>query len=145
MRRRLCFLVASLLAGAGCEHAPSSRDYPEFSASPAPKAAEVTISKKKIVTWKKDPRKRRTVGWLEEKQVQPKGTRTWETVYQFRDAQDQRLVGFATERGVFYRYDAGGYTARLGEWTVRETGIKIFFEIPLEDGLSLESLDPYSN
>jgi len=53
-------------------------------------------------------------------------------------------VGFITNEGEFYRFDAAGRLGeKVGEYKVLPTGLKIFFGIPLDEHLDVEEIDPY--
>ncbi len=111
---------------------------------PAEESVTELLEGKEILYWKSDPREKKRIGYLYKNSVQVAGTRGSRESYMIYDDAGMRALGFITAEGVFYRFDeAGRLGARVGEFKILPTGLKVFFGIPMEEYVDLEEVDPY--
>lgn len=142
--KRLALLLA-LPFFASC----NDRDYyaEEFSLyydKPATESTSERIERREIVYWAKNPKDKKRIGFLHQYETKIAGSRKFRDSWYIFDALGKTRIGFITDEGVFYRFDAYGRLGeRLGEFKVTPTGLKVFFGIPLDQNVDLEEIDPY--
>jgi hypothetical protein len=122
--------------------------YPEewspYYKGPAESTRSERIERREIVHWKEDPRQKKRIGFLYKYETLVTGSRTPRESWRIYDRLGNTAVGLITGEGVFYRYDEKGYLGeRVGEYPVVNTGLKIFFGIPLRENVDVEEIDPY--
>jgi hypothetical protein len=142
--KRLALLLA-LPALASC----SDRDYyaEEFSLyydKPATATTTERVDRKEIVHWAKNPKDKKRIGFLKQYETKVVGSRQYRNCWYIYDSVDKSAIGFITNEGEFYRFDAYGRLGeRVGEYKVTPTGLKIFYGISLEEHVEVEDIDPY--
>lgn len=143
---RLSALLLPAVLFVSCNHMVAFRGE-DFSYYYPPKSdteEEAKVDQKMIKTWHQSPIHKNLIGWLEEWQYRAKGDRKWRTIYHIYDKRGLKLIGYITEHGEFYRYGDTWKPRKIGEWDVLKTGLKVFFDVPLNINVDLEEIDPYT-
>ncbi len=143
-------IAAAVLVGAAMLAACSDsanyygEEWGNLYARPVEETQRRVLERREIIHWAQDPRKKKRIGYLEKEEIQVKGSRDTRRCWYIKDARGLQNIGFITEEGRFYRYDANG---RLGEyvgpWNYHPQGLRVFFGISSGDNLDLEEIDPY--
>jgi len=141
--RNAGFAVLLALA-AGCSHRDTvGESWAQYYPMPTEETQSSGVERKEILSWIKDPRERRRIGYLEKHEIILQGTRTKREFYYILDRRGLERLGFATEQGEFFRYNTDGTKRKIGAYPIFDIGLKIFFDIPYDHVIRLESLDPY--
>ena len=137
---RIAVIAAALLA-AGCGnydyHGEAwSHRYP----GPSKETGQQLVERQAIMHWKGNPREKKRIGYLEQYEILLAGSREPHDIYYIRDAAGMKTLGYISENGVFFRYTADGQVKRLGEYPIRDTGIRVFYDLPKSDNLAFEDI-----
>jgi hypothetical protein len=102
------------------------------------------IERKEIVYWAANPKDKKRIGFLNKYETEIKGSRDSRECYYITDIAG-KSIGFITSEGAFYRFnDQGRLQDRpIGEWKIVVTGLKAFYNIPHNENVDLEDVDPY--
>ncbi len=138
-------LVLVVVGGCAGRLHEYGEEYQEFYGSPSAETQSENVERKKIMHWRKDPKLKVRVGFLEKYRVRLKGMRDWRELYYILNPGGTDRLGFINEDGKFFRYDRDGRAVKVGEYAVIDTGVKVFFGFPLSDNLGFEDLDPYKD
>jgi hypothetical protein len=140
-------VVAALAAAlAGCSnrdwHGEAfSRMYPQ----PNQKTEQQLDERQAIMHWTTNPREKERVGYLEKYSITLAGSREPHDIYYIRDGMGMKTLGYISENGAFFRYTKDGQAERIGEYPIRDVGIRIFFGFPKSDNLAFEDIPTYSS
>src|SRR5262245_39925355 len=125
--KKLGIAAASLLAAAagGCGsvdwHGESFRHY----YAGGNKATEQNpVERLAIVHWAENPRDKHRIGYLEKYEITLEGSREPHDLYYIRDAAGMKTLGYISENGAFFKYTKTGEAVRIGEYPIREVGIR---------------------
>jgi len=144
MRRALAAMVlAALLGGCGGRdwHGEAfSRHYP----SPNTETSESLVERVEIMHWTDDPRQKEKIGLLETYTVRLAGSRRPHDIHYIKNAAGTKSLGYINENGVFFRYTRDGQAEKVGEYPIRQTGIRIFFGYSKEHNIGFEEINPYA-
>src|SRR5262245_37863595 len=139
-------IAAASLAAAGCSnlywHGEAfSRYYPPPNKTTSQELAE----RQAIIHWKGSPKDKQRVGYLEKYMITLAGSREPHELYYIRDGTGMNTLGYITENGIFFRYTANGQAERMGEYPIRDVGIRLFFGFPKGDNLAFEDIATYES
>ncbi len=139
-------VILSVAALQGCGNIDHrSEDWQQHYGPAAADTERENLERKRIYAWEKDPRQKQRIGMLEKYRIRLKGSRDWHEMYYILNAGCTTKIGFINEDGVFFKYDREGRLQRVGEYPIIDTGLKIFYELPLNMNLALEDFDPYKD
>ncbi len=145
--KNLRIAVAGLaaLCAAGC----GTRDwhgeaFSHYYAPPSKETGQQLEERQAILHWKKDPRDKKRIGYLEKYTIRLEGSREPHDLYYIRDASGMKTLGYINENGVFFRYTRDGRAERVGEYPIRDVGIRVFYDLPKGDNLAFEDIATYS-
>jgi hypothetical protein len=142
--KRLALLLALPLFASCSDQYYYAEEFSLYYDRPATETTSDRIERREIVHWAKNPKDKKRIGFLHQYETKVVGSRKFRDSWYIFDVLGKTRVGFITDEGVFYRFDAAGRLGeRVGEFKVMFTGLKVFFGIPLEENLDLEEIDPY--
>lgn len=109
---------------------------------------EMKADQKKVMAWESDPSQKKLVGWIETWRIAHKGEKIrpveeWHTYYLLFEPRGRVRTGYVSENGDFFRFDAQGRKTKIGEWEMIETGLRVFYGLPLGTHVGYEEIDPY--
>lgn len=143
MKRLALLLAAPLFASCTDQHY-YAEEFSLYYDRPATESTSERIERREIVHWAKNPKDKKRIGFLHQYETKVTGSRKFRDSWYIFDALGKTRIGFITDEGVFYRFDAYGRLGeRVGEFKVTPTGLKVFFGIPLDQNIDLEEIDPY--
>lgn len=143
MKRLLALLVLPLAASCTDQYY-HSEEFSLYYDRPAGETTSERIERREIVYWAKNPKDKKRLGFLHQYETKVVGSRKFRDSWYIFDALGKTRIGFITDEGVFYRFDANGRLGeRIGEFKVTPTGLKVFFGVPLDHNIDLEEIDPY--
>jgi hypothetical protein len=143
MKRLLALLVLPLFASCTDQYY-HSEEFSLYYDRPAGETTSERIERREIVYWAKNPKDKKRIGFLHQYETKVVGSRKFRDSWYIFDALGKTRIGFITDEGVFYRFDAYGRLGeRVGEFKVTPTGLKVFFGVPLDHNIDLEEIDPY--
>lgn len=116
-----------------------SEDYERFYPQPTPETPSELIEVKRIFTWETNPENKRFIGYLERYQKAFKGIKQPYIFYYICDVGYNR-IGFIDTYGKFYKYTKSGALEEFGEYPIQPTGLKMFFNLPLSNSVTLISI-----
>ena len=132
-------ILAALLA-AGCSnlywHGEAFRHYYPSSSKETDQQLEERLA---IMHWT-NPKDKKRIGYLEQYKIQLEGSRDLHDIYYLRDASGQNTLGYISENGIFYRYTSSGQAVRVGEYPIRQVGVRVFFGYPKGDNIAFEDI-----
>ncbi|HEY3226956.1 MAG TPA: hypothetical protein VGK61_08195 [Planctomycetota bacterium] len=144
-RRFAAAALAALLLGA-CGYSDwHGEAFSAYYPRPSRETGQTLEERLQLMQWTKDPRKKTRIGYLEKYSILLEGSRTPHDIYYIRNAAGTATLGYINENGVFFRYTGDGRAERVGEFPIRDTGIRIFFGLSKEDNLGFEEINPYSD
>ena len=137
--------LAALLLGA-CGNADwHGEAFHMYYPRPSRETGQTLEERLQLMRWGKDPRQKTRIGYLEKYSILLEGSRTPHDIYYIRDAAGIQTLGYINENGEFFRYTGDGRAQRVGEFPIRDTGIRIFFGLTKEDNLGFDEINPYSD
>jgi len=144
MKRALpAMILAGFLAGCGGRdwHGEAfSRHYPK----PTTETSETLVERVEIMHWTDDPRRKEKIGLLETYTLRLAGSRRPHEIHYIKNAAGTKSLGYINENGVFFRY-VGDKAEKVGEYPIRQTGIRIFFGYTKEHNIGFEEINPYAD
>lgn len=141
---RIAIVLGALAALAGCgplHH--RSEEFSRYYGQPAAATRTENVERRKILHVKKSAGQRPRLGFLERNRIQLEGSRDWREFHYILNEGGTDRIGFINEDGGFYRYDRQGKLVWMGEYKILDTGLKLFFGLPLSETIALEAVDPY--
>jgi len=141
-------LVLAAVAGlAACSDHPNyyAEEWSPYYNGPAEETTSERVERREIVHWKDNPRDKKRIGFFYKYETRVAGSRTLRESWRIYDRLGNKALGLVTGEGVFIRFreeDGLLRQERVGEYPL-QTGLKIFFGIPLKENLDLEEVDPY--
>lgn len=142
--KRLALVLALPLVASCTDQYHYAEEFSLYYGRPATETTSERIERREIVHWAKNPKDKKRLGFLHQYETKVEGSRKFRDCWYIFDELGNTRIGFITDEGVFYRFDAYGRLGeRLGEFKVTPTGLKVFFGIPQEEHLDLEEIDPY--
>ncbi len=143
MKRLALLLVLPAIASCSDRHY-YAEEFSLYYDRPATETTSERVERREIVHWAKNPKDKKRIGFLHQYETKVVGSRQMRDSWYIFDRLGNTRVGFITNEGEFYRFDAHGRLGeRVGEYKVLPTGLKIFFGIPLDQHLDVEEIDPY--
>ena len=142
--KRLLLILALPLAVSCSDQYYRGEEFSLYYDRPATESTSTRVDKREIVYWAKNPKEKRRIGFLHQMETKVAGSRQYRDSWYIVDPLEKTRLGFITNEGVFYRFDASGKLGeRVGEYKVTPTGLKIFFGFPLDHNIEVEEIDPY--
>jgi len=142
--KRLALILALPLFAACSDQNYYAEEFSLYYDRPATETTSTRVDKREIVYWGKNPKEKRRIGFLTQMETKVVGSREYRNSWYIVDPTEKTRLGFITNEGVFYRFDAYGRLGeRVGEYKVTPTGLKIFFGYPLDHNIEVEEIDPY--
>jgi hypothetical protein len=142
--KRLALLLALPFLASCTNQYYYGEEFSLYYDKPAGETTSDRIERREIVHWAKNPKDKKRIGFLHQYETKVVGSRKYRDSWYIFDSLGKTRIGFITDEGVFYRFDAYGRLGeRVGEFKVTPTGLKVFFGIPLEENLDLDEIDPY--
>lgn len=143
MKRLALFLTLPMVASCTDQHY-YGEEFSLYYDKPAGESTSSRIERREIVHWAKNPKDKKRIGFLHQYETKVVGSRKYRDSWYIFDSLGKTRIGFITDEGIFYRFDANGRLGeRVGEFKVTPTGLKVFFGIPLDQNIDLEEIDPY--
>jgi hypothetical protein len=143
MKRLALLLVLPAIASCTDQHY-YAEEFSLYYDRPAKETTSERVERREIVYWAKNPKDKKRIGFLHQYETKVVGSRQMRDSWYIFDRLGTTRVGFITNEGEFYRFDAQGrHGEKVGEYKVLPTGLKIFFGIPLDEHLDVEEIDPY--
>ena len=130
------------MAGCGV-HDFRSEEFSHYYVQPNESQEKRNLERKRILHWTQNPKHKSEIGMMERWEITLEGSRTPREHYVILDPSGVEQIGFIDEEGRVYRFNARGERILVGEYPVVDTGLKMFFGLPLKDNLDLEDVDPY--
>ncbi len=143
--KRLLLLLALPAAVASCtDQHYYAEEFSLYYDRPSTTTTSERIDRKEIVYWEKNPKEKKRIGFLKQYETKVVGSRQYRNCWYIFDSVDKTAIGFITNEGEFYKFDAYGRLGeRIGEFKLTPTGLKIFYGVPLDHHIELEDIDPY--
>jgi len=142
--KRLALLLALPMVASFTDQYYYAEEFSLYYDKPAGETTSDRIERREIVHWAKNPKDKKRIGFLHQYETKIVGSRKYRDSWYIFDSLGKTRIGFITDEGVFYRFDANGRLGeRVGEFKVTPTGLKVFFGIPLDQNIDLEEIDPY--
>ena len=148
MRSFLLLLPVVSLAACGSGYYWRSGEYREFHSPEGNSRKARNLDRQKIY-YSVDRGEWKFLGVLEKNDIHLEGVQDARIHYIIYD-HHHRKVGFISEEGELYRYDATGRLDSMGEFPILVKGLKVFFGFPLfsrgvEYLIKLNPIDPYGD
>ena len=142
--KRLALLLALPMVASCTDQHYYAEEFSLYYDKPAGETTSDRIERREIVHWAKNPKDKKRIGFLHQYETKVVGSRKYRDSWYIFDSLGKTRIGFITDEGIFYRFDASGRLGeRVGEFKVTPTGLKVFFGIPLSENIDLEEIDPY--
>jgi hypothetical protein len=139
-------LVLALPAVASCtDQYYRAEEFSLYYDRPATETKTDRVERREIVGWGTNPKEKKRLGFLHKYETKVVGSRVYRECYYIFDKLGVARVGFITNEGEFYHFDAYGRLEEkaLYEGKIVTTGLKIFYGLPLTYNIDLEEIDPY--
>ena len=141
---KLTILLAAFAVATGC----SNRDwhgeaFKKHYPQPNRTTSQELVERQAILHWKANPKDKQRIGYIEKYAITLAGSREPHDLYYIRDGSGLNTLGYISENGVFHRYLADGRAERVGEYPIRDVGIRVFFGFPKGDNLAFEDITTF--
>ena len=143
--RRLIAVAVLAGAAAGCSNLDwHMESFSSHYAKPNKVTEQHLDERHTILHWTTNPRDKERIGYLEKYTITLAGSREPHDIYYIRDASGKKTLGYISESGAFFRYTSDGQAERIGEYPIRDVGIRVFYDLPKGDNLAFEEIAAYT-
>jgi len=106
--KRLALILALPMVASCTDQHYYAEEFSLYYDKPAGETTSDRIERREIVHWAKNPKEKKRIGFLHQYETKVVGSRKYRDSWYIFDSLGKTRIGFITDEGVFYRFDASG-------------------------------------